>query len=435
MTKHNFIVQPGGNLQGTLTIPGDKSISHRSIMLGAIANGRTEVDGFLAGEDCLATINAFRAMGVTIQGPENGRVIIDGVGKHGLRAPDQMLDVGNSGTSIRLLSGLLAGQGFNSSLTGDASLLKRPMTRVTAPLITMGARIESQEGKPPLHIHTTEQLQGIEYSMPIASAQVKSCLLLAGLYADGVTTVIEPAPTRDHSERMLQSFGYPIDIKDKRISISNQGELHATTIQVPADISSAAFFMVAASIAPGSSVILKNVGINPTRMGVITILQLMGAQISLKNERYFGAEPVADIHINYAPLQGIEIPEDQVPLAIDEFPVLFIAAAVANGQTVLRGAKELRVKESDRIQTMVDGLQAIGVDAQALDDGAVINGGIIRGGEIHSHGDHRIAMAFAMAALHSQQAITIRDCSNVATSFPDFVSVASQAGLAIREEF
>ncbi len=431
MTQHNFLITPGGCLTGTVNIPGDKSISHRSIMLGAIANGRTDVYGFLAGEDCLATIQAFRAMGVTIEGPDNGTVIIEGVGKHGLHAAKHLLDLGNSGTSMRLLTGLLAGQPFVSQLSGDESLQKRPMGRVVDPLTAMGAQIDSHEGKPPLFIHATKTMHGITYQMPIASAQVKSALLLAGLYATGTTTVIEPSASRDHTERMLQSFAYPIEIDDQRISIDGNAELKATRIDVPADISSAAFFIVAATITPGSSIMLKNIGINPTRIGVITILRMMGAAITLHNQRLFGAEPVADIQVNYAPLHGIEIPVEQVPQAIDEFPILFIAAACAQGQTVLRGAKELRVKESDRIQTMADGLQILGIDAQPLDDGIVINGGIMRGGEIDSHGDHRIAMAFAIAGLLSQQAIKIKDCSNVATSFPEFVAVAQKAGLSI----
>jgi 3-phosphoshikimate 1-carboxyvinyltransferase len=428
------MVQPGGNLTGRIRVPGDKSISHRSIMLGSLAEGVTEVTGFLEGEDNFATLQAFRNMGVTIEGPDAGRVIIHGVGKHGLKSPATELDLGNSGTSIRLLSGLLAAQQFDTILTGDTSLSKRPMRRVTEPLTAMGARVDtSAAGTPPLHIKGNPHLKGIEYVMPVASAQVKSCLLLAGLYAEGKTCVTEPAPTRDHTERMLQGFGYPVERRGNTVCVTNQGKLTATRIDVPADISSAAFFLVGASIAPGSDLLLEHVGINPTRIGVITILRAMGADIELSNEQVVGGEPVADIRIKGNQLHGIRIPEDQVPLAIDEFPVLFVAAACAEGQTVLTGARELRVKESDRIQVMADGLQILGIDAQPTDDGMVMQPGKIGGGRVNSHGDHRIAMAFAMAALRASGPIEIEDCANVKTSFPDFVGLAGQAGLHLRE--
>lgn len=428
-----YIVQPGGLIQGELRVPGDKSISHRSIMLGALAEGTTEVTGFLEGEDALATLAAFRAMGVEIIGPDKGKVTIHGVGMHGLKAPQGELYLGNSGTSMRLLSGLLAAQSFDVTLTGDKSLSGRPMKRVTDPLALMGAAIDTHEGKPPLNIHGGKQLKAIHYDLPMASAQVKSCLLLAGMYADGKTSVSEPAPTRDHTERMLGGMGYHVDKQGSTVIIQGGGKLTATRIDVPADISSATFFMVAAAIAPGSDVTLKHVGINPTRIGVINILKLMGADITLMNEAETGGEPVADIRVKYAPLKGIQIPEDQVPLAIDEFPALFIAAACAEGQTVLTGAEELRVKESDRIQVMADGLQTLGIDAEPTEDGIVINGGVIGSGEVDSHGDHRIAMSFAMAALQAGGSIQINDCANVATSFPGFVELASQAGLNIEE--
>ncbi len=430
-----FSVQPGGRLAGSIRVPGDKSISHRAIMFGSLADGTTEVNGFLEGEDNLATLNAFRAMGVTIEGPQDGRVVIHGVGIDGLKPPQGALDLGNSGTAMRLMTGLMAAQSFDVTLVGDVSLSKRPMRRVTEPLALMGARVGTTEGgTPPLRIQGGTTLQGIEFTMPVASAQVKSCLLLAGLYATGRTCVVEPAPTRDHTERMLSGFGYSVTRDGQRICIEGGGRLAATAIDVPADISSATFFMVGAAIAEGSDLLLQHVGINPTRIGVINILRLMGADLTLTNERTVGGEPVADIRVRgNGQLRGIQIPEDQVPLAIDEFPALFVAAACASGETRLTGAEELRVKESDRIQVMADGLLALGIDAQATPDGIVIQGGQLQGGEVDSHGDHRIAMAFAMAALRAAGPITIRDCANVATSFPGFVALAQQAGLTIAE--
>jgi 3-phosphoshikimate 1-carboxyvinyltransferase len=431
-----FLLQPGGCVQGTVRVPGDKSISHRSIMLGAIAEGVTEISGFLEGEDALSTLNAFRAMGVTIEGPQDGRVRVHGVGLHGLKAPQGPLDMGNSGTSMRLLSGLIAGQSFAATLIGDESLSKRPMERVAKPLRLMGAVVETQEGgRPPLVIKGQGKLKGIHYDLPMASAQVKSCLLLAGLYAEGETSVTEPAPTRDHTERMLGGFGYPVEQRGAAtVAVSSGGKLSATTIDVPADISSATFFMVAAAIAPGSDLTLTHVGINPTRIGVINILKLMGADLTVSNQREVGGEPVADIRVCYAPLTGIDIPEDQVPLAIDEFPALFIAAACAEGTTVLRGAEELRVKESDRIQVMADGLHTLGIDAQPTPDGIVIKGGQLGGGVIQSHHDHRIAMSFAIASLRANAPIRIEKCDNVATSFPNFVELGQAAGLRIQVE-
>lgn len=428
-----FVVQAGGKLRGETRVPGDKSMSHRSIMLGAIAEGVTHVKGFLQAEDALATLQAFRDMGVVIEGPSNGEVTIHGVGKHGLKAPAKPLYLGNSGTSMRLLSGLLAGQTFDTVLTGDNSLSGRPMKRVTVPLAQMGAVIEATEnGTAPLHIKgQAGKLKGIDYVMPIASAQVKSCLLLAGMYAEGDTSTTEPAPTRDHTERMLAGFGYPVKREGSKAIINASGKLSATEIDVPSDISSAAFFLVGASIAEGSDVLLKHVGINPTRTGVIDILRLMGAHIEILNERVVGGEPVADLHVLSRPLMGIDIPEELVPLAIDEFPVLFVAAACASGQTRLSGAKELRVKESDRIQVMADGLQILGVDAQPTEDGMVINSSPIGSGEVISHGDHRIAMAFSIAGLRAGGPITIHDCENVNTSFPEFKDIATQLGLQL----
>lgn len=427
-----FQLLPGGVISGEARVPGDKSISHRSIMLGALAEGTTRISGFLEGEDALATVAAFRALGVSIEGPEQGEVAVHGVGLHGLSAPSAPLDMGNSGTSMRLLAGLLAGQAFASELTGDVSLCKRPMGRVMDPLRLMGASIDgSADGRPPLRVHGGQTLRGIHYDLPMASAQVKSCVLLAGLYAEGRTSVTEPAPTRDHTERMLRGFGYTVDNEDGVISLEGGGRLRATEIDVPADISSAAFFLVAASIAPGSDLLLTHVGINPTRVGVINILQLMGANITLKNHREVGGEPVADIHVRHAPLAGIEIPRDQVPLAIDEFPALFIAAACATGRTVLRGAEELRVKESDRIAAMAEGLTTLGVHNEVLEDGIIIDGGGLGGGVIHTYHDHRIAMSFAIAALRASEEIRILDCDPVGTSFPGFDALARGLGLQI----
>lgn len=428
-----FIVQPGGKLQGRIRVPGDKSISHRSIMLGSLAEGVTQVSGFLQGEDCLCTLQAFRQMGVQIEGPSlDGKVTIHGVGLHGLQAPSTDLEMGNSGTSMRLMSGLMSGQAFDVRMTGDSSLSKRPMKRVTVPLALMGARIDATEqGTPPLNVHGGSQLQGIHYEMPMASAQVKSALLLAGLYAEGTTSVTEPAPTRDHTERMLRGFGYTVKTEGHRISLQGGGKLTATAIDVPSDISSAAFFMVGASIAEGSDLIIEHVGMNPTRTGVIDILRLMGANLELLNPREVGGEPVADIRVRAAQLKGIRIPEELVPLAIDEFPVLFVAAACAEGKTVLTGAEELRVKESDRIQVMADGLQACGIQAQPTPDGIIIQGGQLAGGIITSHNDHRIAMAFSIAGLRATSSMLINDCATVNTSFPGFVKLAQQAGLGI----
>ena len=425
-----YLVHPGGQLKGRFSVPGDKSISHRAVILGALAEGVTEIEGLLEGADVLATIAAFRAMGVEMEGPNNGHLRIQGVGLHGLRAPAAPLDCGNSGTAMRLLAGVLAGQAFPSTLIGDTSLQKRPMGRLLNPLRAMGAEITAQEGRAPLHIHG-RPLHGIEYALPVASAQVKSAVLLAGLYADGQTCVTEPAPTRDHSERMLQGFGYPVERQAPRACLRSGGQLHGQSLQVPGDISSATFFLLGATIAPGSDLTLEGVGINPTRTGVIEILTRMGARIDLTALREVGGEPVADIRVRYAPLQGIAIPPRLVPLAIDEFPALFLAAACATGRTVITGAEELRVKESDRIAVMAGGLRALGATIEERADGAIISGSPLLGGRVDSHGDHRIAMAFAMAALVAQGAIEILDCANVATSFPSFPALAQQAGLLL----
>jgi 3-phosphoshikimate 1-carboxyvinyltransferase len=427
-----FSVSPGGAMRGDIRVPGDKSISHRSIMLGSLADGLTTVEGFLEGEDSLATLQAFRDMGVDIQRPAPGKVVIHGVGIDGLKVPAAPLYLGNSGTSMRLLAGLLAGQRFASVLTGDSSLSKRPMRRVTEPLKTMGANITLQEGGfAPIEIRPAE-LKPINYVMPVASAQVKSCLILASLNVDGETHLLEPAPCRDHTERMLRGFGYPVMSNGNEVRIQGGGRLKACHIDVPADISSAAFFLVGASICPGADVVLRHVGVNPTRTGVLNILKLMGADIETLREYEAGGEPVADLRVRHAPLKGLRIPEEQVPLAIDEFPALFIAAACAEGETVLSGAEELRVKESDRIQTMADGLAILGVKHHVKPDGIVIQGqATLGGGTINSHSDHRIAMSFTMAALRANAPITILDCNNVATSFPGFADLARQCGIGL----
>jgi 3-phosphoshikimate 1-carboxyvinyltransferase len=436
-SKTNFDVTPGGQVQGRIRVPGDKSVSHRSIMLGALAEGTTHISGFLEGEDALATLQAFRDMGVVIEGPVDGKVTVHGVGLNGLQAPPGPLYVGNSGTTIRLLSGLMAGQQFDVEISGDVSLNKRPMGRVANPLREMGAKVETGEGgTPPLKIFGGQQLKGIDYELPMASAQVKSCVLLAGLYADGETKVTEPAPTRDHTERMLNGFGYEVAGEAPTRSLIGGGKLTATDIDVPSDISSATFFLVAAAITPGSDLVIEHVGMNPTRVGVINILRLMGADLEVTNPRDVGGEPVADLHIRYAPLKGIDVPEEQVALGIDEFPALMIAAACAEGTTVVTGAEELRVKESDRIQSMVDGLVTLGIDIEGTPDGAIIKGKggeatIFGGGEIVTHHDHRIAMSFTVAGLRASAPIKVLDCAHVATSFPGFVELATSVGMQV----
>jgi 3-phosphoshikimate 1-carboxyvinyltransferase len=431
-----FFSTPATRLRGQIQVPGDKSISHRSIMFGAIAKGVTNVTGFLEGADALSTMNAFRAMGVTIEGPHNGTVRIHGKGMRGLLDPKGDIDCGNSGTTMRLLSGLLSGAQVNARLIGDVSLSGRPMKRVTNPLALMGAKIDSADGKPPLVLHKVGTLGGIDYTLPMASAQVKSALLLAGLYAQGATSVTEPEPTRDHTERMLSAFGWQTSRAANRITVEPCEQLVATQIEVPADISSAAFFLVAASIAQDADIQLRHVGMNPTRIGVINILQLMGADIVISNQRLAGGEPFADLRVRSTQLRGIDVPAELVPLAIDEFPVLFVAACCARGRTVITGAEELRVKESDRIQVMADGLKQLGASVQPTPDGMIIegtqtDGAVFTGGQVQSHHDHRISMSFAVASLRSRAAVTILGTQNVATSFPNFVALANSIGMAI----
>ncbi len=436
MTSLTYTVQSGGILNGTAKVPGDKSMSHRSVMFGSLANGTTEVDGFLQGEDALHTLDAFVQMGVNIERTGDNRLVIEGKGHQALTPPKDDIYLGNSGTGMRLLAGLMAGLGMPCRITGDESLALRPMGRVIKPLQSMGAAIAGDANdRPPLTLkERSTPLNAIEYDCPVVSAQVKSCVLLAGLFANGRTVVNETGITRDHTERMLKGFGVNVEVNGLSCSIEGGQSLQATSLTVPGDISSAAFFLVGASIAVGSDITLQGVGMNPSRTGIIDILRLMGAKIIVKNERVSGGEPVADLHVIGSQLTGVEIPEKLVSLAIDEFPSIFVAASVANGTTVVTGAEELRVKETDRIQVMVDGLQALGVDITGTPDGAIIKGGSIEGGTADSCGDHRTAMAFSMAALMAKNPITVLDCANVATSFPGFVELAGQMGLQISSD-
>lgn len=426
-----YRVKPSGPVTGHLVVPGDKSISHRAAILGALAEGTSVIKGFLQAEDTLATLRAIQKLGIKIEIIEN-EVLIHGKGLAGLVQPATPIDCGNSGTSMRLLAGVLSGQHFDSVLTGDDSLLRRPMARIADPLMEMGAIVElGPNGTGPLVIRGVAALKGIQYIMTIPSAQVKSCLLLAGLFATGETTLTCSMPTRDHTERMLEAFGYEVHISGPKIRLKGHGKLQPTYIEVPSDISSAAFFIVAATIVPKSEIVLKNIGINPYRIGIINILRLMGGHITFENEDIVGGEYVADIRVRSSTLHGIDIPLDQVPLAIDEFPVIFIAAACAHGVTVLRGAQELHVKETDRIQVMAEGLQQIGINVDARPDGMSIEGGIIRGGTVNSFGDHRVAMSFAVAGAVAKNEIIIKDCANVATSFPNFIELANLVGIHI----
>jgi 3-phosphoshikimate 1-carboxyvinyltransferase len=429
----DWIASRGDALHGELDIPGDKSVSHRAVMLASLADGISHVDGFLEGEDTRATAAIFGRLGVRIEAPSPSRRIVHGVGIDGLRAPSAALDCGNAGTGMRLLSGLLAGQAFDSVLAGDASLSRRPMRRVIDPLSRMGARIDSEAGGlPPLRIQGGLSLRGIEFASEVASAQVKSAVLLAGLYAEGETTVREPHPTRDYTERMLSAFGVEIEFSPGCARLHGGQRLRATDIAVPADFSSAAFFIVAATLVPGSGVRLRAVGLNPRRTGLLAALRAMGADIAEENHASHGGEPVADLVVRHAPLRGIEVPVELVPDMIDEFPILCIAAACAQGATVIRGAAELRVKESDRIASVADGLRALGARVEEMPDGAAIEGGSLGGGVVDSLGDHRVAMAFAVAGQLADGDVRVRDIANVATSFPGFDALARQAGFGLR---
>jgi len=423
----------GAPLRGSLRVPGDKSISHRALMLAAIAEGTSRVRGFLEGEDTRATARILQQLGVRIEAPEEGLRIVHGVGLHGLRGRSEPLDCGNAGTGMRLLAGLLAGQDFPSTLTGDESLSRRPMFRVTGPLEAMGARIETDRGGlPPLRIHKKKELYGIDYQPPIASAQVKSAILLAGLYADGETVVREVQPTRDYTERMLAAFGWPVQFGPGEARLEGGHRLRATDIEVPSDFSSAAFFLVAASIVPGSDLVLESVGVNPRRTGLLSALRLMGADISEEHRREQGGESVADLRVRHAALHGIELPEALVPDMIDEFPALFVAAACARGETLVGGLGELRVKESDRLGAMARALSALGIGLDEGPDWIRIDGGPLRGAAVDSHGDHRIAMAMAVAAQRAEGESRVADCANVDTSFPGFLALANGAGMNLR---
>lgn len=428
----DFHIQPSTVSNGSVEVPGDKSISHRALMLGAIADGVTEISGLLMGDDCLATLAALRQMGVPIDRSDATTVRIQGVGMHGLQDPRGELNLGNSGTGMRLLIGLLSGQGFDSVLTGDESLSRRPMKRVITPLTMMGASIDSQNGTPPLAIRGGSALAGINYALPVASAQVKSAILLAGLYAKGEVDITEPAVTRDHTERMLRSMGITLSADGRRIRMPGRQTLKASSVEVPGDLSSAAFPLLAALLAEDAELRIRNVGMNPTRTGVIEILRDMGAQIGIENPKMLGEEPVADLFVKSSALRGINVGAERVSLAIDEFPVLFVAAAAAEGISRFAGLGELRVKESDRITAMVQGLRALGITANETADGAEVLGGRFGGGSIESHGDHRIAMAFAVAAGSAAAPVHIRDVAPVDTSFPGFVPCLNAVGLDIR---
>lgn len=427
----SYVVEPAALTSGTVTVPGDKSISHRALILGAVAEGQTSITGFLAGEDCLASLAALRSLGVSVEQQSDNEVRVHGVGLNGLQAPAGPLDLGNSGTAMRLFAGLLCGQPFSTLLIGDDSLSQRPMDRIIEPLTLMGAHIEADDGKPPLRINGGRQLGGLVYRLPVASAQVKSAILLAGLYASGEIVVIEPAVTRDHTERMLRAMGATLNQGETQIMMNGGQKLTGTDIRVPADLSSAAFIILAATVAVGAEVTIPGVGVNPTRTGVLDILKEMGADISLDNVRLYGEEPVADITVRSASLRGIEVDPAKVSLAIDEFPVLFVAAACAEGKTSFSGIGELRVKESDRIAAMSEGLRALSVPVDETQDGAVVHGGKLYGGTVKSHGDHRIAMSFAIAGTVAEWAVTIEDTASVDTSFPGFVDCLGSVGARI----
>ena len=417
-----WIAAPGTALRGAPGVPGDKSVSHRAVMLAAIAEGVSCIDGFLEGADALATCAAFERMGVRIETPGPGMRIVHGVGLHGLRTPGGPVDCGNAGTAMRLLAGLLAGQRFDSVLVGDASLSRRPM----------GASIETAPGGvPPLVIRGGSALRGMDFASEVASAQVKSAVLLAGLYADGRTRVRESRPTRDYTERMLEAFGADIGFAPGEATVRGGAVLRATDVAVPADFSSAAFLLVAATLVPGSSLVLPGIGIDPRRTGLLRVLRAMGADITEVPCGVRGGLAVADLHVRHAPLHGIEVPDCDVADMIDEFPVLFVAASCAQGRTVVRGAAELRVKESDRIATMAAGLRALGMRVDEAPDGATIHGGRLQGGRVDSHGDHRVAMAFAVAGQRAAGEVRIDDVANVATSFPGFDAVARGVGFGL----
>ncbi len=431
-----LIVEPGGTLQGETAIPGDKSISHRALILGSLAKGPSTIEGFLQSEDCLATLQALQHLGVGVS--QNKTLLeIDGQGLHAFMQPVQPLDCGNSGTSMRLLAGILSAQPFKSTLIGDESLSRRDMTRIVKPLQSMGAKISGRQiglkAVAPLLIESCSGLRSIHYDMPVASAQVKACLLLAGLYANNETVIVEKEASRDHTERMLHYLGANVTTKNNRITLDPSSPLMGKAITIPGDISSAAFFIAGASITKGAHILLTGIGINPTRMGLCHILRAMGAEIILHNERLMGNEPVADIEVKGADLKGIVVPTEWVVSAIDEFPVLFIVATAAAGETHFAGLGELRHKETDRITVMANGLQKMGIPLAILSDGIIIRGSKITGGIVESGGDHRVAMAFAIAALKASEPITILNAEHIATSFPSFCNIANFLGLRLTE--
>ena len=429
---HTFHITPGGALRGTVRVPGDKSISHRSFMFSSIAKGVSEIEDVLESEDCLATRDALVALGVPIErlGPGHYRV----TGAASLTSPDGFIDCGNSGTGMRLLAGLLAGQYVPATLIGDHSLMGRPMRRIADPLGAMGANVTTEEdGCPPLAVGKSQPLKAISHDLTIASAQIKSAILLAGLGAQGTTSVTEPVRSRDHTERLLPAFGVDVSVDGLSVSLTGPQSLTACNVRVPADPSSAAFFVVAATLAPGSDLTLSQVGMNETRTGFIDILDRMGANIERLNEGQVGEEPVCDLRIRSAALKGIDVPLDWVARSIDEFPVLFVAAAGAHGITRVRGAKELRVKETDRLGVMAEGLDLLGIKTALYDDGIDVHGGAFNGGNVVSGGDHRIAMAFAAAGLIASESVTVEDTANVATSFPGFATLAKSIGWSVDE--
>ncbi|MCE4047221.1 MULTISPECIES: 3-phosphoshikimate 1-carboxyvinyltransferase [Bacillaceae] len=409
-----------GPLAGEIAIPGDKSISHRSVMFGSIAEGKTTVTNFLMGEDCLSTIACFKKLGVNIQ-HDNEKVIIESNGLAGLKEPNELLDVGNSGTTIRLMSGILAGRDFHSTLAGDSSIAKRPMTRVVNPLKEMGAKIDGRSNGEftPLSIRG-QKLKAISYKLPVASAQVKSSILFAGLQAEGTTTVVEPVSTRDHTERMIKAFGGDIRVDGQNIQVTGGQKLVAADIHVPGDISSAAFFLVAASIVPGSSVTLKNVGLNPTRTGIIDVLEKMGARVTIIDSKD-EFEPSGDLQVEASSLKGTTVEGDIIPRLIDEIPIIALLATQAEGTTVIKDAEELKVKETNRIDTVVHELKKLGADIEATEDGMIIRGGAtLKGAAVDSHGDHRIGMMLAVASLVTEGDIILENAEAISVSYPSF---------------
>ena len=431
-THLSYRAYPAENVGGVITVPGDKSISHRALMLGAAAEGDTQIEGILKAGDCFSTWAALEEMGVSIEGDSDGSVVVHGVGLQGFKPPSAPLDLGNSGTAIRLLTGLLAPQSFDVVLTGDESLRKRPMDRVVVPLRAMGADVETQDGCPPISIKGVGSLIGVSHSLTLASAQVKSALLLAGLSARGYTTIQSSAVTRDHTEQILKSMGIRLSAgSGYKVGFEGPVRPKGTRISVPGDFSSAAFFLVAGCLASESGLLIRNVGVNPSRIGLITILRAMGAQIEIRDTRAYNTEPVADIEIKKSALHGIDVPQELVPLSIDELPALFVAAACADGKTVVHAAEELRHKESDRLRVMATGLKTLGAIVTEQPDGLTIQGGALGGGKVDSCHDHRVAMAFSMASVAAAGPIDILNTAEVATSFPGFLETAALAGLKV----